>query len=93
MDARLIMDGKPPAALIPILNGTRVTIREAITDYSANDSSRMSLVGKLLSVFKNLSQLFNLSIRNTFRRPGRLTLNFAIYGKRARFSPFGSGGR
>ncbi len=65
------------AALIPILNGTRVTIREAITDYSANDSSRMSLVGKLLSVFKNLSQLFNLSIRNTFRRPGRLTLNFA----------------
>lgn len=65
------------AALIPILNGSRITIREAISDYISNDSSRMSFTGRILSFFGEISQVFNLSVRNTFRRPGRLALNFA----------------
>ncbi len=65
------------AALFPILNGVRITIREAIADNSAKDSKHMDLIGSIASIFKNASQVFNLSIRNTFRRPGRLILNFA----------------
>jgi putative ABC transport system permease protein len=65
------------AASIPIRNGAHITIREAISDYSTSDSARIGIVGRLVSTFGDLSQLVKLSIRNAFRRPGRLALNFA----------------
>lgn len=65
------------AASIPILNGARITIRDAISDYSASDSARIGIIGRAISAFGDLSQLVKLSIRNAFRRPGRLALNFA----------------
>ena len=60
------------ASLFPIINGSRITIREAISNYkpeTATRAGRFRLLGEL-------PQLVNLSIRNTFRRKGRLALTF-----------------
>jgi putative ABC transport system permease protein len=65
------------AAVVPIINGARITIREAISDSNAITATHMGIWGSVASIFGELSQLANLSIRNTFRRPGRLVLNFA----------------
>ena len=56
------------ASLVPILSGSRITIREAISNYKPETGSRLNL--------GDLPQLANLSIRNTFRRQGRLLLTF-----------------
>jgi putative ABC transport system permease protein len=57
------------AALVPILSGSRITIREAISNYKPETGTHLRL--------GNLPQLVNLSIRNTFRRKRRLLLTFA----------------
>ncbi len=59
------------ASLFPILAGSRITIREAISN-----NSNLGGAGKA-GRFGGLPQLMNLSIRNTFRRQGRLALTFA----------------
>lgn len=56
------------ASLVPILSGSRITIREAISNYKPENGMRLRL--------GDLPQLANLSIRNTFRRKGRLALTF-----------------
>ncbi len=61
------------ASLFPIIQGSRITIREAISNYTPNDKVRVGR-SRLLG---DLPQLVNLSIRNTFRRKGRLALTFA----------------
>ena len=58
------------ASLFPILSGSRITIREAISNYKPDSASNVSRFG-------DLPQIANLSIRNTFRRKGRLLLTFA----------------
>jgi putative ABC transport system permease protein len=58
------------ASLFPILSGSRITIREAISNYKPDSTSGVSRFG-------DLPQIANLSIRNTFRRRGRLLLTFA----------------
>lgn len=58
------------ASLFPIISGSRITIREAISNYKPENT-------KTASRFGDLPQLVNLSIRNTFRRKGRLALTFA----------------
>jgi putative ABC transport system permease protein len=58
------------AALFPIVTGSRITIREAITSNSMNAGAGGS------TRLNGLPQLTNLSIRNTFRRKGRLILTF-----------------
>ncbi len=60
------------ASLFPIISGSRITIREAISNYNPESAVRVSS-GRL---FGDLPQLVNLSIRNTFRRKGRLLLTF-----------------
>ena len=60
------------ASLFPIVSGSRITIREAISNYKSESSTRLGV----LRLFGELSQLVNLSIRNTFRRKGRLILTF-----------------
>ena len=75
------------AALIPIWSGTRVTVREAISDYGiANSESRIAkrrfprvAIPNLQFATPNLSFTFlsrptRLSLRNTFRRKARLVL-------------------
>src|SRR5687768_228131 len=60
------------ASLFPIISGSRITIREAISNYkpeTATRAGRFRLLGEL-------PQLVNLSVRNTFRRKGRLALTF-----------------
>lgn len=61
------------AASVPILNGARITIRQAISNYNADESLRLGWLGRL----RDLPQLVNLSLRNIFRRQGRLALTFA----------------
>ncbi|MGL4650458.1 MAG: ABC transporter permease, partial [Caldilineaceae bacterium] len=67
------------AALIPVRKGTRVTVREAISDYGMGQSnfgqSRFDRVMEwTLDRLRRLSRPTLLSLRNTFRRKGRLIL-------------------
>jgi putative ABC transport system permease protein len=60
------------ASLFPIVSGSLITIRQAISNYNPETSTR-------LGQFRLLGeppQLVNLSVRNTFRRRGRLVLTF-----------------
>ena len=60
------------ASAIPILSGSLITIREAISNYKPETGTRLGL----LRWFGDLPQLVKLSVRNTFRRQGRLVLTF-----------------
>jgi putative ABC transport system permease protein len=61
------------ASAVPIVSGSLITIREAISNYKPETASRLGL----LRLLGELPQLVNLSVRNTFRRKGRLALTFA----------------
>ena len=58
------------AALIPIISGSRITIREALSNYTPDSASNALSLGEI-------PQIANLSVRNTFRRKSRLALTFA----------------
>ncbi|HKY54326.1 MAG TPA: ABC transporter permease, partial [Anaerolineales bacterium] len=60
------------ASLFPIVSGSLITIREAISNYKPETGTRLGSLG----LFGEAPQLVNLSVRNTFRRKGRLTLTF-----------------
>ncbi|MCX8128827.1 MAG: FtsX-like permease family protein [Clostridia bacterium] len=65
------------AAVYSIIKGSFVTVREALQDYG------VSLKGKhtkevLLYKIKGISRPFLLSIRNTFRKKGRLLFTFGV---------------
>jgi len=62
------------AALFPVLGGTRVTVLQAITDYGVEATSREGIIEKLLTGIRNVSRPVMLSLRNTFRKKGRLSL-------------------
>ncbi|MFN8442367.1 MAG: FtsX-like permease family protein [Caldilineaceae bacterium] len=62
------------AALWPILRGTRITVREAISDYGVSSADGQGGIEWLLSRIHFLSRPQLLSLRNTFRRKGRLIL-------------------
>jgi putative ABC transport system permease protein len=63
------------AALVPILHGTGVTVREAITSYgvSASEFGRRR-IDRLVQRLQGLPAPLALSFRNTFRNKGRLIL-------------------
>ncbi|MGE5604406.1 MAG: ABC transporter permease, partial [Bacteroidota bacterium] len=67
------------AAAYSIIRGSRITVREALQDYGVTlkkDSGRdESLLSGLSGV---LSRPFLLSIRNTFRKKGRLLFTLAV---------------
>ncbi len=74
------------AGILPVLNGTRITTRKALTDtgMSANVQGR-GLTERLLGVVQNIKPVhrpFLLSFRNTLRHKGRLlqTLFVLIIG-------------
>ncbi|HEX9387362.1 MAG TPA: FtsX-like permease family protein [Anaerolineales bacterium] len=60
------------ASLFPIVSGSLITIRQAISNYNPETATR---VGQF-RLLGEPPQLVNLSVRNTFRRRGRLVLTF-----------------
>ncbi|MEM7134634.1 MAG: FtsX-like permease family protein [Chloroflexota bacterium] len=64
------------AALIPVLGSARITVREAIQDtgLEQNSGASQSLTARLQSIQERLrvSRPLGISLRNTFRRQGRL---------------------
>ncbi len=63
------------AAIAPILNGTRIPAREAIYDQKSNDALlKKGLADGLFEQIRGLPRPLMLSLRNTFRRKGRLRL-------------------
>jgi putative ABC transport system permease protein len=66
------------SALAPVLRGTRLTVREALTSYGlANSTGRAGIVECLISRLRGVSRPVLLALRNTFRRRGRLALTLA----------------
>ncbi len=70
------------AALVPIIKGVRVTVREAISEYGLGKGRfGTGLIDRLLVAFQYVALLRHrvsrpllVSLRNTFRRKGRLAL-------------------
>ncbi len=66
------------AALYPVIAGSRVTVREAISDYGlGKDQFGTSRIDRLLERVRGLSRPLLISLRNTFRRKGRLALTLS----------------
>lgn len=66
-------------ALVPILRGTGVTVRAAISDFGI--SRRCGSVSRLdtwLGKIRGLDRILLMSIRNAFRRYGRLILTLSL---------------
>ncbi len=63
------------AALYPISRGTRITVREAISEYGLGKGYfGESWIDRLLERVRGVSRPMLISLRNTFRRKGRLAL-------------------
>ena len=63
------------AALYPIISGTRVSVRQAISDYGLGQGQfGESRLDRLLQRLRGLSRPLLISLRNTFRRKARLGL-------------------
>jgi putative ABC transport system permease protein len=63
------------AALYPIVSGTRITVRQAISTYGlAEATPGRGLLDRLVERARRLPRPLLLSLRNTFRRRGRLVL-------------------
>jgi putative ABC transport system permease protein len=62
------------AGLAPVLAGSRITVLQAINDYGTSDGKRAGLVTRILQRVHGLPRPTMLSIRNTFRKKGRLAL-------------------
>jgi putative ABC transport system permease protein len=64
------------AAFVPILAGTRTTVREAVSDYGIK-GGKGGWIDNLLLAIRGLPRPVMLSLRNTFQRKGRLALTLA----------------
>jgi putative ABC transport system permease protein len=62
------------AALYPVLRGTRISVREAVSDYGLGGAARQGWFDRMMERLRGLSRPMLLSLRNTFRRKGRLAL-------------------
>lgn len=63
------------ASVYPILRGTRLTVREAIADYGVGqERSGKGIIDRAVERIRGLSRPLLLSLRNTFRRKGRLAM-------------------
>jgi putative ABC transport system permease protein len=63
------------AALAPVITGARISVREALSTYGlAQTSGKTGLMDRALERIQLLSRPLLISLRNTFRRKGRLAL-------------------
>jgi putative ABC transport system permease protein len=62
------------AALAPVLSGARKTVRESISDYGIGAAANTPSRGGARASLLKLPRLLTISLRNTFRRKGRLAL-------------------
>lgn len=63
------------AALLPVIRGARVTVSEAVSDYGLGKGQfGGNLTDRVLQRVRGVPRPVILSLRNTFRRKGRLTL-------------------
>lgn len=61
------------SGLVPVIQGTRITIREALSDYGLGKGQfGKSKLDQLIERIRGLPRPTLISIRNTFRRKGRL---------------------
>ena len=65
------------AAIVPVWRGVRVTVREALASTGISDRFGHGRVDRLLRDLRGPSRPTLMSIRNTFRRKGRLALTLA----------------
>jgi len=65
------------AAVVPIARGVRITVREALASTGIADRFGHGRFDRLLRDLRGLPRPTLLSIRNTFRRKGRLMLTLA----------------
>ena len=59
-------------AAVPVINGARITVREAVSTYGLSTS--LSYLDRLLAKLKRVSRLLLLTISNTFRNKWRVIL-------------------
>lgn len=62
------------AALWPVFAGARITVREAISNYGIGAGFGRGLLDRVLARLRFLPRTASLTIRNTFRRKGRVAL-------------------
>lgn len=63
------------AALYPVISGARITVREAINSYGVGSAGfGKGMIDQMTRRLKGVSRPLLLSLRNTFRRKGRLAL-------------------
>ena len=65
------------ASLAPVFNGARVTVRELISNYGLGTGGARSLFDTILETVQGLPRPLLISLRNTFRRKGRLALTLS----------------
>jgi len=62
------------AGLIPVITGARITPHQAISSYGLGSGFGQSWLDRLVGRIRHLPRLLALSLRNTFRRKGRVAL-------------------
>lgn len=62
------------AGSIPVVNGARLTVREAISNYGLSISGTRGWFDRVLENVRGLPRPLLISLRNTFRRKARLAL-------------------
>jgi putative ABC transport system permease protein len=65
------------AALVPVIGGVRVTVREAIGSHGIGADFGQGLLDRLIGCVRRLPRPIALSLRNTFRRKARILLTLA----------------
>ena len=62
------------AALVPLWQGTHISVQEALSGIRQDRPRKRGWLDRLIGKLRNLSLLLVVSLRNTFRRKGRLAL-------------------
>ncbi len=67
------------SALFPVYRGSRITVREAITDYGIKmETKGRGFLDRLVDGLQWLPRPLLISLRNTFRRRGRIALTLGV---------------
>lgn len=62
------------AAFVPILQGTSISVHEALSGVSQTKSLKKSWIDRQLTRMRGISRPMSIALRNVFRRKGRLAL-------------------